>query len=99
VGLLQVSERREGNFTEGDLAFVVQLAQFGSIALQNCLQAEAREANRLKDEFLATLSHELRTPLHAMLGWIRMLRTAPPDPDRTARGLEVIERNINSKPA
>ena len=31
-------------------------------------------ANRLKDEFLATLSHELRTPLNAILGWVALLR-------------------------
>ena len=29
----------------------------------------ARSANRLKDEFLATLSHELRTPLNAIVGY------------------------------
>jgi signal transduction histidine kinase len=52
-----------------------------------------RSANRLKDEFLATLSHELRTPLNAVLGWTRVLRSARLDEAVQAKALEAIERN------
>ncbi len=56
-------------------------------------RAEAEKANRLKDEFLATLSHELRTPLNAVIGWSRMLGSGRLDRDGSKHALEVIERN------
>jgi len=60
------------------------------------LQRE-RDANRLKDEFLATLSHELRTPLGAVLGWARVLRTTRVNDETRQRALEVIERNARAQ--
>jgi len=56
-------------------------------------RAEAEAANRIKDEFLATLSHELRTPLTSLLGWSSVLREAKRDEKIMHQGLEAIDRN------
>jgi CheY-like chemotaxis protein/nitrogen-specific signal transduction histidine kinase len=59
---------------------------------ERAAHAEARAANRAKDEFLAVLSHELRTPLNAVLGWTEILRRSA-TPEAIERAVEVIERN------
>jgi PAS domain S-box-containing protein len=53
----------------------------------------AESANRVKDQFLATLSHELRTPLNAILGYARMLQTNAIPPEKRQRAIDIIERN------
>ena len=64
---------------------------------EQAARIEAEAANRMKDEFLATLSHELRTPLNSVLGWARLLRTRSFDEATIARALETIERNAQSQ--
>lgn len=57
----------------------------------------AEEADRLKDEFLATLSHELRTPLTSILGWATLIRNGEVDEANIERAIETIERNARSQ--
>ena len=60
-------------------------------------RTEAEQANRAKDLFLATLSHELRTPLTSILSWIQMLRMGRLDPEKSKRGLEIIEQSAKTQ--
>ncbi|MBE9167299.1 response regulator [Pleurocapsales cyanobacterium LEGE 06147] len=101
IGLIQLSDKYEGEFTKEDEAILVQLAQMASVAIENTrlyeaeqiARTQAEEANRVKDEFLAILSHELRSPLNAILGWSKILLKQEFDRATTAQGLEIIERN------
>jgi PAS domain S-box-containing protein len=61
------------------------------------LRKHAEEADRLKDEFLATLSHELRTPLTSILGWASLVRNGEVEGPNVDRALETIERNARSQ--
>jgi len=67
------------------------------LAREHVARAEAESANRVKDEFLATLSHELRTPLTAMLGWLTMLRGGRLDEETSKHALDTVERNARAQ--
>lgn len=63
-------------------------------AAAEAAQAEAQEANRLKDQFLARVSHELRTPLQATVGWVQVLGHAGLPRERLDDAVERIRHNV-----
>jgi signal transduction histidine kinase/ActR/RegA family two-component response regulator len=67
------------------------------VAKEQTARRYAEDANRAKDDFLATVSHELRTPLTAVLGWAQMLRAHEGPADRLSHGLAVIERSARAQ--
>ena len=67
------------------------------LANEQAARAEAQAANRIKDEFLATISHELRTPLTSILTWGHMLRTGQLDEAATIRALQAVERSARAQ--
>lgn len=67
------------------------------LARERNARRHAEEADRLKDEFLATLSHELRTPLTSILGWASMIRNGEVEGASAERAIETIERNARSQ--
>jgi PAS domain S-box-containing protein len=84
--LVEITERR--NFEE-ELERLLQQEKMA--------RAEAEVANRMKDEFLATISHELRTPLTSILGWARMLTSGSLSEPKARHAMEVIDKCAKSQ--
>jgi PAS domain S-box-containing protein len=92
LGVLQLSDRYEGEFTEEDESVVTQLAQLASVVIENHhLYARLAEGDRRKNEFLAMLGHELRNPLAAARNALSAARL---DDARRDRALEIASRQV-----
>ncbi|HEY8879458.1 MAG TPA: ATP-binding protein [Roseateles sp.] len=57
-------------------------------------EAALREADRIKDEFLATLGHELRNPLAPMVNAAALMRARAGDARVAGQALDILERQL-----
>jgi PAS domain S-box-containing protein len=80
-----------------DITAIKQAEQEHAKLLESERQArsEAEEANRIKDEFLATISHELRNPLNVILGYSEVLVRSKEanESEFVQRAAEILRRN------
>lgn len=81
IGVLNAESQRVGAFSESDfrvlntlgrqMAIVIERAHIAD--LERAALEKLREADQLKDDFIATVSHELRTPLTSIKGYAQTL--------------------------
>lgn len=64
---------------------------------EQAARRDAEIANRIRDEFLATVSHELRAPLNSILGWARLMEKGKLDEPTTGKAVSTIVRNAESQ--
>jgi PAS domain S-box-containing protein len=97
LGLIQLSDKYEGEFTEQDEAILVQLAQMASAAIENArLYQQAQEAISARDQLISMVSHDLKNPLGVIRAYAQMLQKrltqqALPDIERLSAWLGQIE--------
>jgi two-component system, chemotaxis family, CheB/CheR fusion protein len=75
----------------------LERAREGLLAMEQEARKRAEDADRIKDEFVATLSHELRGPLNSMVGWVHIVHTGGIDEATRERGMAAIERAVKAQ--
>lgn len=78
---------------DGSVDFIIGSSR--DISEHKKLEAELKEADRRKDEFLATLAHELRNPLAPIRSGLEILSQVRNDKEKAAQTLEILQRQTN----
>jgi len=95
LGTLSFASRTRDTFDPAELEFLKTVSNYVAVAYERIRWVgQLREADRRKDEFLATLAHELRNPLAPIRNAIQILKAkGPPEPE-LVWGREVIDRQV-----
>jgi PAS domain S-box-containing protein len=101
LGFFEI-HNKEGGFTPTDQEKLLAVSHAASIAIQNALayrriqqtETSLQDANRRKDEFLATLAHELRNPLAPIRNAVELMRRANGDAALREKARSMMERQV-----
>ncbi len=96
-GVLTFATAESGRaYTGADLALATDLAHRAGVAVENTQLYQAlRDADRRKDEFLATLAHELRNPLAPIRNALQILKMPRVDAATVGRSRDMMERQVH----
>jgi len=92
--LNEVAERRNAEEMLGELNHNLDLRVRERTAELQQSEARLMEANRRKDEFLATLAHELRNPLAPVRNAVELLKRKGDEIDRVQWATQLIDRQV-----
>ena len=97
LGVITFINAESGHrYDHTDLAVAEDLASRAAIAIENAqLYRELRDADRRKDEFLATLAHELRNPLAPIRSGLQVLRLAGGGGEMVTETRLMMERQLS----
>ncbi len=96
LGTLSFASRSRDQFEPDELDFLHTICQYVTAAYERLrLISQLQEADRRKNEFLATLAHELRNPLAPLRNGLQVLKLASNEPDALNQSREMMERQLN----
>ncbi|MEO6461954.1 MAG: ATP-binding protein [Candidatus Eisenbacteria bacterium] len=95
TGVVQIMSDAPGAYGDRELGVLSGVVSQLAVALQNArLYRRLKEADRRKDEFLATLSHELRNPLAPVRTSLEIMKISGGDAELLERARSTMERQL-----
>jgi signal transduction histidine kinase len=95
LGTLAFASHTRDEFNRDELAFLETICHYVAAAYERLrLVEQLKEADRRKDEFLATLAHEMRNSLSPVHNAVQILRLKGADTPDLCWGRDVIERQV-----
>jgi PAS domain S-box-containing protein len=96
LGTLSFASRSRDQFGADELEFLETICRYVAAAYERLrLIEQLRQADRRKDEFLATLAHELRNPLAPIRNALQIVRLVGDDRAAVEQARTVMERQLH----
>lgn len=96
IGTLSFASRTREQFDQDELSFFETLCHYVTFAdVRLRLMEQLRDADRRKNDFLATLAHELRNPLAPIRNGLQVIRLAGDDKQTVEQARNMMERQLH----